>query len=81
MKPATMAMIASMVALAACASTSGSLQRATATTIGHNIAPEDVSILETHRSAMNVRWTAQTPRGRYSCSADDMVRRPYCVKR
>ena len=73
--------VASVGVLAGCASTGGSLQRATATAIGLNVAPEDVKIIETHRSAMNVAWIAQTSHGRYSCSADDMVRRPYCVKK
>lgn len=70
-----------LLTLAGCASTGGSLQRATATAIGLNVAPEDVKIVERHRSAMNVQWVAETPKGRYSCSADDMVIRPYCVKR
>ncbi len=73
--------VAGLGIVTGCASTGGSLQRATATSIGNNIAPEDVKIIETHRSAMNVSWIAQTPHGRYSCSADDMVRRPYCVKK
>ena len=80
MRASVILIITGFGALAGCASTGASLQRATATTIGLNTAPEDVQIIETHRSAMNVRWIAQTPSGRYSCSADDMVRRPYCVK-
>ncbi len=70
----------SALALASCASTGGNLQLATATFIGGNVAPEQVTVSDVHRSAMSVKWQAATPKGRYSCSADDMVRRPYCVK-
>ena len=68
------------LALASCASTGGSLQLATASFIGGNMAPEQVTVSDIHRSATTVKWQAQTPKGNYSCSADDMVRRPYCVK-
>lgn len=66
--------------LASCASTSGNLERATAMSIGHNVAPENVTVSEVKRGATSVTWSAVTPLGPYACSADDMVRRPYCVK-
>ena len=69
-----------LLALAGCASGGVNLARATAMSVGGNIAPESVTITDVHRSAMSVRWLATTSKGHYSCSADDMVRRPYCVK-
>jgi hypothetical protein len=67
--------------LAACASGEDSLQRATATAIGNNTNPDSVVISDIDRGMMNVKWNAKTPNGHYACSADDMVRRPYCVKK
>ena len=69
-----------LIALSGCASGNVNLARATAMSVGHNVAPEAVAISNVHRGAMSVRWLATTPKGHYSCSADDMVRRPYCVK-
>ena len=70
----------SVLAISGCASTGGSLQLATASFIGGNVAPEQVTVTDVKRSAMQIKWQAATPKGHYSCSADDMVRRPYCVK-
>ncbi len=64
----------------ACASSGGNLQRETAAFIG-TIAPDDVTVSDVQRGATQVKWQAATPKGRYACSADDMVRRTYCVKR
>lgn len=72
--------LAATLGLVACASSSKNLQRAAAMAVGQNVAPGDVVISNVNRSAMNVEWTADTPKGRYSCSADDMVRRSSCVK-
>lgn len=69
-----------LVAVTGCASGTTSLASATAMSVGQNLAPEEVTVTDVHRSAMSVRWLATTPKGHYSCSADDMVRRPYCVK-
>lgn len=66
---------------AGCASTVDNLQRATAQTIGNNTSPESVAISNVDRGVTNVKWDATAPSGRYACSADDMVRRPYCVKK
>ena len=66
--------------LASCASTGGNLQLATASYIGGKLAPEQVVVSDVKRSAMSARWQATTPKRHYSCSADEMVRRPYCVK-
>ena len=61
---------------------SGSVNLACVSTvaIGGNVTPEEVTVSNVKRGAMSVRWLATTAKGRYSCSADDMVRRPYCVK-
>lgn len=69
------------LALAACASTDGNLQRETARAIGGNVAPEHVQVSNINRGATSVSWQAASPRGAYSCSADDMVRRVHCVKK
>ena len=71
-----------LLALAACASSVESLQSASAMSIGNNTRPASVTISNVQRGATEVRWTASVPGGAtYSCEADDMVRRPYCLKR
>jgi len=65
---------------AGCASTAGNLQRETARFLG-DIAPEAVMVSNVDRGATSVSWVAETPKGPYKCSADDMVRRVYCVKK
>ncbi|MEO3475762.1 hypothetical protein AAFN86_28180 [Roseomonas sp. CAU 1739] len=78
---ALVALAAAGLALAACASTTVNLQRATAAAIDRNVLPESISIQEIDRRASSVTWTAVAPTGTYSCTADDMVRRPYCASR
>jgi hypothetical protein len=63
-----------------CASTSENLQRETARFVG-DISPDQVKVSNIQRGMTDVKWEAETPKGPYSCSADDMVRRAYCVKR
>jgi hypothetical protein len=63
-----------------CASTAENLQRETARYIG-DISPDQVKVSNIQRGMTDVKWEAETPQGAYSCSADDMVRRPYCSKR
>lgn len=63
-----------------CASTAENLQRETARYIG-DISPDQVRVSNIQRGITDVKWEAETPKGAYSCSADDMVRRAYCVKR
>jgi hypothetical protein len=63
-----------------CASTPENLQRETARVIG-DISPEQVQVSNVKRGVTDVKWEANTPKGAYSCSADDMVRRPYCNKK
>jgi hypothetical protein len=65
---------------AGCASTPENLQRETARVIG-DISPEQVQVSNVKRGVTDVKWEAATPKGDYSCSADDMVRRPYCTKK
>ncbi len=64
---------------ASCASTLANLQRETARFIG-DISPEQVTVSNIQYGMTDVKWEAETPKGGYSCSADDMVRRTYCVK-
>lgn len=66
--------------LMGCASTPENLQRETARYIG-DISPEQVKVSNVQHGITDVKWEAATPKGLYSCSADDMVRRPYCVKK
>lgn len=64
---------------AGCANSDANLRRETARVIG-NIAPSQVTVYDVDRGAMNVDWKASTPNGKYNCSSDDMMRRPFCVK-
>ena len=68
------------IALAGCASTSENLQRETARNIG-DVHPDKVTVSNIKRGVTSVSWEAETPKGPYSCSADDMVRRVHCVKK
>jgi hypothetical protein len=65
--------------LVSCASTSESLQRATAIGVGNTLT-EDVTIYNVNRGMSSVSWQAKTPSGCYECDADDMVRNVHCVK-
>jgi tRNA A37 threonylcarbamoyladenosine dehydratase len=67
-------------AVVGCASTSENLQRETARNIG-DVDPDKVTVSNVNRGVTSVRWDAETPKGPYSCSADDMVRRVHCVKK
>jgi hypothetical protein len=68
--------------LLACQSNIGSLQRAAAMSMNPTPLPDSVRVTEVHRGASSVKWVATHPNGDvYDCSADDMVRRPICVKR
>ncbi len=72
--------LAAVLFVSGCASTTESLERATAMSIGNNTAPESITVSDVDRGVTTVKWSAVAPSGHYSCSADDMVRRPYCVK-
>jgi hypothetical protein len=68
------------MSLVGCASSPSNLQRETARLLGPQLPPSSVEVSNIDRSIRSVTWTA-TARGRsYQCSADDMVRRPYCVE-
>ena len=69
-----------VVALVGCASTNENLQRETARSIG-GVLPEAVTVKNVNRGATSVTWEADSSKGTYSCSADDMVRRVICVKK
>jgi PBP1b-binding outer membrane lipoprotein LpoB len=68
------------VLLVGCASTSENLQRETARNLG-DVDPAKVAVSNVQRSVTSVSWDAETPKGPYSCSADDMVRRVHCIKK
>jgi hypothetical protein len=68
------------IVFAGCASTTENLQRETARNIG-DLNPEQVTVSNVKRGMTSVTWDTDTPNGLYSCSADDMVRRPHCVKK
>lgn len=74
-------LVLSVLVIGGCASTDDNLQRASAMAIGNNTDPSTVTVSDIDRGATSVKWMATTPAGRYACSADDMVRRPYCVKK
>ena len=74
-------LLASTLLLVSCASTTPNLQRETARAVGGNIAPEAVAVSNVQRGMTSVKWQGDTPQGHYDCSADDMVRRVYCVRR
>jgi hypothetical protein len=67
--------------LSGCASTAENLQRETARSLGSNISPSDVAVSNINRGATSVSWDAAAKGVNYNCSADDMVRRVYCVKK
>lgn len=56
------------------------MPRATAIAINQGIDPKDIQVSDVHMKATRAEWIADTPVGRYSCSSDDMLRSPYCVK-
>jgi len=62
------------------ASNETTLKRETARSIGKGISPDQVKISNIDRGAYNVSWVAKTPKGKFSCSADDMVHRVNCLK-
>jgi len=69
-----------VVTVVGCASTTENLQRETARSIG-NVAPETVAVTNVNRGVTSVSWEAKSPKGAYSCSVDDMVRRVHCVRK
>ncbi len=69
------------VCLAGCASSRGNLQTVSASQIGNNLLPDDITVTDIDRDMFETHWTATTPSGdTYSCSADDKVWHPYCAK-
>jgi len=63
-----------------CASSKANLQREYALFIGKGLSPDQIAITNIDRGATNVTWIAGTPKGKFECFADDMVRRVNCVK-
>jgi uncharacterized protein YcfL len=64
--------VIALLMVTGCASTPENLQRETARVIG-DISPEQVQVSNVKRGVTDVKWEADTPKGAYSCSADDMV--------
>jgi len=73
--------IAIVLAVSGCASNNENLQRSTARSIERNLSPDVINISNVDRGALSVKWTAEAQGTTYSCSADDMVRQVYCVKK
>ena len=69
-----------IVLLAGCASSIENVQRETARSVGGDVLPDKVVIKDLDRRATSVKWSAETPKGSYACSADDIMRRVLCVK-
>jgi hypothetical protein len=69
-----------VVIVVGCSSSTENLQRETARSLGH-VAPEAIVVTHVNRGVTSVSWEANSPKGAYSCSADDMVRRVHCVKK
>lgn len=68
-----------MLILVGCASTTANLERESARAIG-GITSSEVSVFDVRRGMSDLSWSVQSPRGRYQCQADDMLRRVNCVK-
>lgn len=67
--------------LVSCASSTASLQRATATNVGNNTLSSDYTVSDVKRGAMNVSWKAKNKNGKcYRCEADDIVRKVNCAE-
>lgn len=68
------------VFVSGCASSQANLLRESARFMG--TLPEDVTVSNVDRKASSVTWLATSPtKGVWSCTSDDMLRRPLCVKR
>ncbi len=64
-----------------CASSLNNLSMRTVQSIGNEqMLSSDITVTDINRGATRVTWQAHTPKGIYSCEADDMVRRVNCVK-
>lgn len=63
-----------------CANTDWSLQREAARSMG-GVTPDSVKITNVQRGLTTVTWDAESSKGLYKCSADDMVRSVLCVKK
>lgn len=63
-----------------CASSNTNLIRESARFM--EVLPESVTVSNVSRSASSVTWQAESPsKGAWSCTSDDMLRRPLCVRR
>jgi hypothetical protein len=69
-----------LMSLVGCASSPVNLQRETARVLGQQVHPSSIEVSNIDRSIRSVTWTATAQGRSYQCSADDMVRRPYCVE-
>lgn len=69
-----------VLTLAACASTNDNLQMESARSIG-GVMPDTIKVNNVDRGMTSVKWDAESSKGSYKCSADDMLRRVLCVKK
>jgi hypothetical protein len=69
-----------LTSVVGCASNYANLQRETARTIGTQVLPSQVEVFNVSRGLTSVTWHASAQGRSYACSADDMVKRPYCVE-
>jgi hypothetical protein len=44
------------------------------------VEPEQITLINVRRGMFRVTWQADTPNGRYACTADDMMRNPSCTR-
>lgn len=44
------------------------------------VEPEQITLIDVRRGMFRVSWQADTPNGRYACTADDMMRNPSCTR-
>lgn len=70
-----------VVSIIGCASAAANLQSETARYIGGNVSADQVIVSGVDRGITDVKWKASAPTGNYDCSADDMVRSVYCIKK
>lgn len=76
----TVSTLIAALSLVACASTNDNLQMESARSIG-GLMPDAVKVNNVDRGMTSVKWDAESSKGSYKCSADDMLRRVLCVKK
>lgn len=70
---------AASLVLAGCLNTNSALRRETARIVGDGVPPASIELHRVRRGMETVDWTADTPKGPYTCTSDDRLWRPLCV--